>query len=384
MRTICHIITGLQTGGVQHALFRLTTGDAAGRHVVISLMEESDVGPKLRQAGIDVHALGMPAGRVTWQGLKTLRALLRDYQPDIVQTWLYHADLIGGVMARLFTRAGIVWGIRFSSLDHLAASRLTHLVIRICAWTSRFIPHRVISCSHEGATSHQAFGYTGKNLSVIPNGYDLEVLQPDATARTRMRAQWQAGPDECLFGMAARWDPQKDHKTLLDALARLQEQSIEQPWRCVLFGREINADNPALMAMIQDRGLSDRLILLDEQADIAGTMNGLDVHVLSSNCGEGFPNVVAESMACGVPGIATDVGDAAIIMDGSGWLVEPEQPAYMAQAMASAIEARQDAAAWQDLQDRVRALIVSRFSLDKMVENFGEVWRQIEPGNRRQ
>jgi Glycosyltransferase len=121
--------------------------------------------------------------------------------------------------------------------------------------------------------------------------------------------------------------------------------------------------------------LEDNISLLGQRTDIATIMNSLDVHILSSSFGEGFPNVVAEAMACGTPCITTDVGDAAIIVGDTGWVVPPKDSQALANAMLEAMEEKQNnPQAWKARKQACRERIVNNFSIEKMVDSYHQVW----------
>ncbi|MGK4922856.1 glycosyltransferase family 4 protein [Bordetella hinzii] len=371
---IAHIITGLGQGGAESVLYRLACyTDTPTRHVVISLTDEGVYGARLRAAGITVHALGMPRGRVTLSGVRALRALLRAEAPDAVQTWMYHADLIGGLAARLAGIKAVAWGIRNSG-DHLdRSSRSARMVLRACAALSRWVPRAIVCAAQDAAQRHRALGYDGRSMVVIPNGYDLSRYAPDAEAGARMRARWGVGADVPLIGCVARWDPLKDHRNLLAAMGQLLREG--QELKCVLVGRGMTPGNADLVALIESEGLRGRVLLTGPSDDVAAVMNSLDLHVLSS-CAEGFPNVVAEAMACGTPCVVTDVGDAAHIIGDTGVVVPAEQPAALARGIAQALRevgARGRAAAGAAGRERVLAL----FDLGRMVRAYEAVWRRI-------
>ncbi|OZI71717.1 glycosyl transferase [Bordetella genomosp. 12] len=371
---IAHIITGLGQGGAESVLYRLASyTDTSTRHVVISLTDEGVYGARLRAAGITVHALGMPRGRVTLSGVLALRSLLRAEAPDAVQTWMYHADLIGGVAARLAGIKAVAWGIRNSGNHLNRSSRSARLVLRACAALSGWIPRAIVCAAQDAAQRHQALGYRGKAMVVIPNGYDLSRYAPQAEAGARMRALWGVSADTPLIGCVARWDPLKDHRNLLAALGRLVRQG--QDLKCVLVGRGMTPGNSALVALIEAEGLQGRVLLTGPSDDVATIMNSLDLHVLSS-CAEGFPNVVAEAMACGTPCVVTDVGDAAHIVGETGVVVPAEQPEALARGIAQALDdvARRGRAA---VGGAARERVLALFDLGRMVRAYEAVWRRI-------
>ncbi|QKQ45392.1 MULTISPECIES: glycosyltransferase family 4 protein [Achromobacter] len=371
-----HVITGLGQGGAESVLFRLATYPEAGvEHTVISLTDEGIYGERLRAAGVAVRALGMKRGRVTLGGFMELRRLIADARPDAVQTWMYHADLIGGLAARLAGVRAIAWGIRNSG-EHLErSSRSARLVLRACALLSGRVPKAIVCAAQKAAQRHADKGYRRDRLVVISNGYDLSRYTPDAAARARARAEWGVVGDAPVIGCVARWDPLKDHANLLRAVAALVRDGRDAGLRCVLIGRGMTADNPELGALIDRLGLRERLVLAGPSDDVPAAMNGLDLHVLSS-CAEGFPNVVAEAMACGVYCVVTDVGDAAYIVGDTGVVVPAEQAEALARGIETAL--REVAARGRERAgEPARARVLEHFDLARMVQSYIAVWRRI-------
>ncbi len=373
---VLHIITGLGQGGAESVLFRLATyPEADVEHVVVSLTDEGIYGERLRAAGIAVHALGMKRGRITLAGFMALRSLIAATRPDAVQTWMYHADLIGGLAARLAGVRAIAWGIRNSG-EHLErSSRSARMVLRACALLSGRIPKAIVCAAQKSAQRHADKGYARERMVVIANGYDLSRYAPDGEARVRMRAQWDLPQDVPAIGCVARWDPLKDHANLLRAVAALVRDGRDAGLRCVLIGRGMDPANAELAALIDRLGLRDRLVLAGPSDDVPAAMNGLDLHVLSS-CAEGFPNVVAEAMACGVYCVVTDVGDAAYIVGDAGVVVPPEQSEALARGIETAL--REVASRGRERAGEAgRARVLENFDLARMVQSYIAVWRRI-------
>lgn len=371
---IFHIITGLSDGGAEAVLYRLCTNDTLNQHTtVVSLMGAGKYGPLLEEAGVRVVCLDMPRGRVTLGGLWRLWRTIRRERPAVVQTWMYHADLIGGVVARLAGVRRVFWGIRHSDLVPGESSRSTIAVAKLCAWLSRFVPTGIACCAERARSVHMALGYVAHKFKVISNGYDISQLKPDIEARQHLRDQWSVPGDTPLLGMVARFDPQKDHANLLASLAALKTQGWV--FRCVLVGSEMETDNAILSKWINEYDLQEEISLLGQRSDIPAVMSALDVHVLSSAFGEAFPNVLAEAMACDTPCVTTDVGDASLIVGETGWVVPPRDSQALASALASALEEYSDAPQdWTARQREARERIVGQFSITAMVERYRELW----------
>jgi glycosyltransferase involved in cell wall biosynthesis len=371
---ICHVITDLGNGGAEVVLYRLCTHDKQNRHTVISLMDFDKYGALLEASGIAVYGLDMPRGRVTLTGLWRLWRLLRSEHPDVVQTWMYHADFIGGIMARLARIPIVCWGIRHSNLEPGKTARLTILIARVCARLSHWIPYAIVSCSAKAAAVHQALGYAPGKFTIIPNGYNIVEFTPDSEARAQLRHKWEINEQTILFGMVARYDPQKDHANLVNALRLINHK--KESFKCVLVGAGMDANNHELCRLIENQGVRDKVLLLGERPDIPGVMNALDIHVLSS-VGEAFPNVLAEAMACGTPCVTTDVGDAAVIVGDTGWVVPHSNSGLLANAISEAIAEMQDSEKWAVRKSMCRDRVVLNFSLERMVDNYHNVWRSF-------
>lgn len=372
---VLHVITGLNNGGAEGVLVRLIAADqkTGNQHVVVSLMDRGVYADRLEQNGACVHTLNFSRGRVTVPGLVQLFRLVRQTRPDVVQTWMYHADLIGGVVARLAGVHAIAWGIRQANLSPAYNSRGTLGTVRLSAMLSGWVPRRIVCCSEQATRVHQAAGYCADKFIHIPNGYNMERLRPDAAARAAVRAELGLAADAFVLGMVARFDVQKDHRNLTQALVRLKRCGV--PFLCVLVGVGMVQTNTELDALLAEAGVTDNVRLLGPRTDVPAVMNALDVHVLSS-LGEAFPNVLAEAMACGTPCVATDVGDAALIVGNHGWVVTPQDADALASGLIQAHTSfRVDAEAWQARQAACRAHVMANFELEQMCKRYRQAWQ---------
>ncbi len=368
-----HVITGLNDGGAEAVLYRLCMGDKSNSHIVISMRDEGKYGYLLRQSQIDVFCLNMPKGRLTFKGVQLLYQLLRRINPDVVQTWMYHADLIGGLLARLAHVKRVFWGLRHSNLEHSQSGKSTIIVAKLCAMLSYWIPTRIVSCSNRGIETHKTLGYDEKKFTFIPNGYNLKQFFPSHICRNMIREELGVDNDSLLLGMVARYNSQKDHKNLLSALGQLKLNHVN--FSCALIGDGMISANAELMSIINSHGLNSNIMLLGPRNDIPKIMNALDIHVLSSSSGEGFPNVLCEAMACGTVCITTDVGDAAIIVDDTGWIVVPRSPDLLFQAISDAIiQLNETPLRWKYRKNTSRDRIIENYSIDKMIDRYQKLW----------
>ncbi len=372
---ILHVITGLNLGGAETWLSRLLPAMDRGRFVnqAVSLLAEGPLAQPLVQAGVPVTCLDLARGSVSPRALLRLAGIIRQTRPHIVQTWLYHADLAG--LAASWLAPGkrvLAWNIRCSNMDMTRYRRSSSLTLRLCALLSRF-PDAVVSNSHAAVDYHRDQGYRPRRFAVLPNGVDTAVFRPDPVARQTLRREWKFPNSAVVMGMVGRFDPQKDHETFCRAagLAVAQEPRL----RYVLCGKGCDKGNIELLSWLQESGASDRTVLLGERSDPHRVMAALDAGVLSSAYGEGFPNVVAETMAAGAPMAVTDVGDAAHIVGETGAVIPPGDHNALGIAMArlAALPVKELA----ELSRRARERVENEFSLPAAVTRYQEFYEEL-------
>jgi glycosyltransferase involved in cell wall biosynthesis len=369
---IVHIITGLGDGGAEHTLFKICKYDSVNQHVVISLKNCGKYFLLLKKLGIKVYCLNFNIFFL--YHFYILIMLLKSTKPDIVQTWLIHGDLLGGVAARLAGIKNIIWNIRYSNFETKNEKLITILIIKLLTKLSYLIPQSIIVVSKKAKKIYEILGYDKKKLKFIPNGYDLKILKPSKSQRLNFRKENKIKNSTIVIGNVSRYHPKKDHLNLLDALTILQSKNIK--FKCILVGTNINKDNFILANKIKELKLSFHVKLLGQKNNITKIMNGLDIYVQSSSYGEGFPNVVAEAMACGVPCVVTDVGDAAFIVGKYGWIVSPNNSTQLARALEKAAR-KVNLNNLNKNNDKLRSSIEQRFSVDKIVKSYNKLWIDI-------
>jgi glycosyltransferase involved in cell wall biosynthesis len=371
---VAHIIIGLGIGGAELMLRRLVLAQQPA--TVISMTTIGPVGRMLQEAGVEVIALGLRAvwdiPRVFWALLR----LLRKRRPAVVQTWMVHADLIGGLAARMAGIRAVIWGIRTTEFS--GASQGTRLIRWACARLSGHVPAAIACAAEASRRSHEAIGYAPSRMVVIPNGFDIERFKPDPVRRKRVRQQLGLGDDEIVVGHVGRWNLAKDHPNFVRAVSVLQarqsEADLSPSLRFLMVGREVENSNAELMDEIAAGGAAGHFVLLGERSDIPDLLLALDVFCLSSRT-EGFPNVVGEAMASGVPCVVTDVGDAALLVGSTGWIVPREDAEALSSALQIAVS--ESAASRVARAESARQRVVDEFSLERACRRFGELQQQV-------
>ena len=362
---VVHVTTGLDLGGAETVLVRLIEGTRRRSDaVVISLHGRGALAAPIEELGVEVIALD-DGLRSPWK----VRAALRAAAPDVVQTWMYHADVIGGTLQRIAGRAPVVWGIHAGVLDPSGAR--ARAAIRGAAVLSHVVPERIICCSETSYRVHVERGYARKKMVVIDNGFDVPDPMPDAAAS--VRAELGLPPDARLIGRPGRYHPQKDHATLLRAFADVRRRR-PGTW-LLLAGPGMDEENGELRSLVARTAPEGGVLLLGVRQDVPRLDAACDVVVSSSSFGEALPLIIGESMAGGTPVVATDVGDSARIVGDTGWVVPVGDAGSLADALVAALD--EPAAARADRGERSRQRIVSHFAAATMCERYLQVYEEL-------
>ncbi len=370
--TLLFLLRSLHFGGAERQLVVLAKGlhQRGHRVTVVTFYDGGPLEQELRQAGVPVRCLKK---RGRWDVIGFARRLIRtvrDVRPDILHSYLTDPNLVAALLKIRFPHLRIVWGVRDSAVDPRAYDWLFRVGLKVTSLLSR-VPDKIIVNSHTGHLDYVDLGYCDRSMVVIPNGIDTARFVPNSAARRRTRLEWGVQDDEPVIGIVGRVAPMKDHATFLHAAALLRR---ERPTvRFVIIGDGPTDHRTAMHRLGQSLGLDERVLWRSAQHDLVGPYNALDVLVNSSCEGEGFGNVIAEAMACGISCVVTNVGDSAGIVGNHGVVVPPRDSVALAKAMHRALS--------RSAVDReaVRNNIASRFSIERLVSATDSVLLSLIP-----
>jgi glycosyltransferase involved in cell wall biosynthesis len=368
---VVHIIVSLDVGGAELMLKRLIEshrGNPDYQHSVISLQNVGKVGLQLRAMGVVVHGLDLRSAldipRVLWQ----LVRMIRSSRVGIVQTWMFHADLLGGIAARLARNRKLIWGIRATEVD----ARLTRVVRWLCAKLSGVVPHTIVCAAEVSRRAHIALGYDASRMVVVPNGFDLTRLIATPEQREKLRTRCGFNAETMVVGYLGRFNLLKDQKNFVQAAGLVVQKHSNVHF--LMVGSDLDTDNALLMEWITKTGYADHFVLLGERDDVPVCLAAMDLFCLSSRA-EGFPNVVGEAMAMGVPCVVTDVGDAAMLVADTGIVVPKENSDALAQGLEHLLAMPSNTR--QQLGQKAKKRIQTEFTMERACERFESIYQQL-------
>ncbi|HXG91034.1 MAG TPA: glycosyltransferase [Blastocatellia bacterium] len=358
---IAFLIRSLDYGGAERQLVALAESLKRQGHsiVVATFYSGGQLENDLRKAAVPVVSLEKK-GRWDLPGfLWRLIRFVRNHRPDVLHGYLGIPNVLTVILKPFVPRLQSVWGVRASNMNLDYYDWVARLSYSIECFLSRFA-NLIIVNSRAGFDYAVDQGFSRSRMIIIPNGIDTTRFRPDRSAGECLRAEWGAGPDDILIGVAARLDPMKDHATFLRAAALVTRESQNVRFVCVGDGPRNYSSQ--LIALGLQLGLNQNLVWAGARSDMPAVYNALDV-LVSSSLGEGFPNVIGEAMSCGVPTVATDVGDSALIIGETGLIVPPADPDALKTAL---IKTAQRIRAADFNRGAIRQRIVDCFSVSAL------------------
>jgi glycosyltransferase involved in cell wall biosynthesis len=316
-------------GGAEAQLVRLAARlvDHGDDVILVSLLPTQAYEKEMAELGVPIVELR--GGRVRSAAyILEARRILKEFRPDVVVSFLYQANVVARVAAKLAGVPVVISSIR----SEFFGGRGRELVMR---FTDRLATVTTTnSALARDSLARRKIAPTDR-LLVIPNGLDVSVFVAAEAHRTDVRAALRVADDEFLWLATGRLVPQKDVPNLLDAFAK--HRAAHSRSRLAIAGDGALRDE--MLAHASALGLDDSVMFLGIRDDVPQLMGAADAFVMSS-AWEGLPNVVMEAMAAGLPVVSTNVGGVAELVEdpATGALVPPSDPAALAAAMNATVE----------------------------------------------
>jgi len=361
---IMFLIPSLESGGAERQLVLLVNELSSRGHTVrVALFRAS--GPLLADLNPSVQVVDLEkGGKADIFGFMA-RAIrvVRRIRPDVLCSFLGVPNIVATALKACFPSMPVVWSVRSSDVDLKQYGYFARLCSKVEIFLSRFAD-RIVFNSSSGLDYGASKGMAAAKAEVVFNGIDTDAFFMNRPVGADLRDKW-LGDGEFLIGIVARLDPMKDHETFLRAVSIVSKTDIRYRFVCVGEG-PLEAE---LAKSSAELGVDDVLTWAGRRSDMMRVYNSLDLCVLSS-ISEGFPNVLGEAMACGVPCVTTDVGDAFQIVGSSGGVVAKGDPEALASSIMRFAEQR------RLLAQTVRSTVVENFSLAHMVSKTERLFRE--------
>ena len=298
------ITTGLRVGGAETLLLSMVKR-WLDEDIEVSILSLSGIGAlddKFREIGVDVHNYNFDGFFNRMRGIYRLIKDLRYMNPVVVQTWMPHADLVGGLVAKMFTSAELFWGLHHANftLDSLKISTLA--VAKMNALLSYFVPDCVVAVSQHVKVSAIEFGFNKNNFSVIENGIDFSVFRRNEDSKQRIFDELKIEDSKKLIGFVGRYSLEKRPSDFLQLASQLNQKSTD--FHFVMAGDGNDKENQELLDLIVKNNVSENISLLGVRDDMPAIFSSLDV-LVSTSVDEAFGLVLVEALACGCPCVSS-------------------------------------------------------------------------------
>tara|TARA_Y100001968_G_C19438474_1_gene761155 strand:- start:1148 stop:2275 length:1128 start_codon:yes stop_codon:yes gene_type:complete len=368
-KKILHIITGLEQGGAEKILLDICSNKSQD-NLVVSLTGKGYYFHKFISRNIKTYFLGISLSNpLTILNISKLIFIYIKYQPKVIQTWLYHSDLIGSLLSLFLPYHSLIWTVVHSDISFKSNKFNTYIIVRILSILSHFLPRSIIYNAHSSRQAHESIGYCKRKGVVIHTGIDVSVFKPIPEVRQKRYDFYNLDSQTLIIGSIARFHPIKNQELLLKSISIAIKQ-IQRPIHLIMAGEKIDYNNKEITRILKTNNIGNFVTLLGPRDNISEIMNCLDFLVLSSNS-EACPNVILEASFCGIPSISTDVGDAKYMIGSYGYIVESNNSMQMAKAIIEISKLKEQQYKILSLGTMRRSL--NEFSINRMLDSYSKV-----------
>lgn len=364
---IVFVVRSLRVGGAEQQLVLLAKGLVTRGHEVHVVTLEAG-GSLAVEAGSGGVVVGPPP-RNRLVSLLGMPLRIRRLNPDLIHSYLPAMNLLVAITRWFYRGVPLVWGYRASGFSHSVGSRRNRFEDWLSARVASLVD-LVICNSAAGQEFLVGLGYPSAHIQVVSNGIDSQRFRPDRVAGETFRNHYLNGVPGPVVGMLARWDPAKGHEEFLRMAAQVLRSVPSAQFAVV--GRHTAEDLRTFFRIAGEVGLLGRIVCVPEVSDPTGALNAFDL-LVSPSKSEGFPNVLAEAMACGVPVVTTDVGDARRIVGGLCPVVAVGDLDAMANAVVAVLEGGGSSA------DLLRSTMKEAFGVERLLDRTEELLKSKLP-----
>ena len=370
---IVHIITSMNKGGAETSLFKIlkysSSANADIRHNIISFSNTNYYEKEIKELGYNFYKVNFKNKFFFYYYFFSLYKLLKMIKPDVVQCWMYHSCLLGGMASKLLKVNKIIWCIRHSNYQLYKTKFLTILIIKFCAIISKIIPTDIVYCSSSSSNFHKSIGYDNNKKKLIFNGYDADYFKTNVNKNLFTNKP-------VIFGLIGRYNPQKNHELFIHSLSNIIKKNKSINIKVYMYGKNIDCNNKSLNKLINSYNLESIIMLKGYCEDVRKAYQSIDFLTLSSSFGESFPNVLAEAMLMGVPCISTNIGEAKNILSNYGKIVEIDNSESLSKAINDYYQLFKTPKKYYEISMLSREHIKNNYSIKIMFTDYYKLWTQ--------
>ncbi len=366
---IIHIITTLGLGGAEKVLFNIlkNNNDKNFEHHVICLNSGGYVTNEVKKLKIKVHFLKL--NKKFFKGIINGFLILKKFKNKeniIIQTWLPHSDLIGGLICKICGYKKIIWNIRISNFSKNSFKFRTLVIVLINSFLSYFIPTKIISCSVAGINAHKRFGYNKKIFYLIHNGFEKIKIKNRSLKFSK----------NFTIGMFSRYHKVKNHEYLFKALSILNKKKLK--FKLLLLGPNINLKNKELIHNLKQNNIIKNTIFINKKKifDVNKYFSYIDLYILCSKT-EGFPNILGEAIINGVKVLSTDVGDAKLMLSSKSEIIPKDNLEKFSRKIEKLIKLHEFKEKSYNNSKKYSSIFYKKFSQSKMLNKYQKIWKTI-------
>ena len=377
---IVHIINSLKKGGAEGNLYRLCKFHKKKykdkvKIIIITLINNGFYESELKKIGISIYSLNFNENNKSLDIIKKIlkfRKLIKNQSPDIIQSWMYHANFLTLFIQKKFYDK-LFWNIRHSELNLKISKKLTIFLSIICGIFSKLIPKKIIYCSERSIKFHENNHFYFKNKSIlIYNGCNEKNYYSSKYLRSSFRKKNKIKKTDIILGYAGRYAKQKNIPSLLYAFSKIKK-NYDNIY-LYMVGKNINFKNKELVKHIKNLKIKNRLFLLNEQKSLLKFYNGIDLLILPS-LSESFPNVIPESMLCSTPVLSTNAGCSKTIIGKYGFIITKNSKQTISSKLDKVIKYYvYKKKEWALLKKNSRIQIKKNFSISNMANKYVQHW----------
>ncbi len=360
---IIHIISSLEKGGAQGLLLEIIQNlDKPNyQHLIISLKAGNAYEAITQAQNINILSMNL----TTLNLLKSLKDILRvinQFKPNIIQSWMYHADFLTIILKPFLNNLKIIWSFHHA---HPGKNKKRSIFLaKLCSKFSNIIPFCIIACSNITKKEHIEFGYSEKKILVINNGVDEK--------RFKYNPRIHLPKEQPVIGFIGRWHQIKGHETFIKA-AKILNENIDAP-KFIMIGSNLDNSNHDLLKIIESHGLCENIELFgEEEVDIRKYYEMMDIYICSS-WSESFSLTIVESALQGIPIVSTDVGIIRDITDNDRLINKVGDSEGIAKSVMKLIDYEADVIEAQLRNSFENAY--GMFSLNRMLNEYEAIYNQ--------